>query len=412
MSYHFSLISAGRATALTLVFTLASASGFAADTFDVQSQIGPNPVLPEPQQYLYPPIHLAPVVGWKDGEKPTVAAGLKIEALATELEHPRSVYALPNGDIFVVESRDPKIDSAKRPKDIVRSWVESYVTSDGKAVKSNRITLLRDTNSDGKPETRSVFLDNLFSPFGVALVGSDLYVANTDAIMRYPYDGGTQITASGTELTPLPGGPIDHHWTKSLLASADGSLLYVGVGSNSNITENGMEAEKNRAAICEVDRATGRWRIFASGLRNPNGLSFEPQTGEIAAAFASLAIAPAMAAAAHGKGETVTPNFRQAIPNIPGKSLVTAVVDYAPGGSSPAHTHPKSAFIFAYVVSGEIESKVNDEPTKVYRAGESWSEAPGAIHSISRNASKTKPAKLLAVFVVDADDKELVTPIK
>lgn len=132
----------------------------------------------------------------------------------------------------------------------------------------------------------------------------------------------------------------------------------------------------------------------------------------MAAAFASLAIAPAMVAAAHGKGETVTPNFRQAIPNIPGKSLVTAVVDYAPGGSSPAHTHPKSAFIFAYVVSGEIESKVDDEPARVYRAGESWSEAPGAIHSISRNASKTKPAKLLAVFVVDTDDKELVTPVK
>jgi glucose/arabinose dehydrogenase len=132
------------------------------------------------------------------------------------------------------------------------------------------------------PETRSVFLDHLSSPFGVALVGNDLYVANTDSIVRYPYKpGDTKITAPGTPLLPLPGGPIDHHWTKSLLASRDGSLLYVGVGSNSNITENGMEAEKNRAAIWEVDRATGRWRIFASGLRNPNGLSWEPQSGAL-----------------------------------------------------------------------------------------------------------------------------------
>jgi glucose/arabinose dehydrogenase len=141
---------------------------------------------------------------------------------------------------------------------------------------------LRDADGDGVPETRSVFLDHLNSPFGVALVGSDLYVANTDAIMHYTYsEGQTQITEPGTVLTELPGGPIDHHWTKSLVASRDGSLLYVGVGSNSNITENGMEAEKNRAAIWEVDRATGRWRLFATGLRNPNGLSWEPETGAL-----------------------------------------------------------------------------------------------------------------------------------
>jgi glucose/arabinose dehydrogenase len=147
---------------------------------------------------------------------------------------------------------------------------------------SNRITLLRGIGGDGAASTRSVFLEDLNSPFGVALVGNDLYVANTDAIVRYPYNtGDTKITAGGTLLTPLPGGPIDHHWTKSLVASRDGSLLYVGVGSNSNITERGMQAEENRAAIWEVDRASGRWRIFASGLRNPNGLSFEPQTGSL-----------------------------------------------------------------------------------------------------------------------------------
>jgi glucose/arabinose dehydrogenase len=161
-------------------------------------------------------------------------------------------------------------------------WIESMATSGGDTKNSNRITLLRDGNGDGVPKVRSVFLDHLNSPFGVALLGSDLYVANTDAIVRYPYtEGDTMITAPGTTLTPLPGGPIDHHWTKSLVASADGKLLYVGVGSNSNITENGMEAEKNRADILEVDRATGRWRIFASGLRNPNGLTFEPQTGAL-----------------------------------------------------------------------------------------------------------------------------------
>ena len=158
-------------------------------------------------------------------------------------------------------------------------WIESIATSGGNTGTSNRITLLRDSNGDGVPKVRSVFLDHLNSPFGVALVGNDLYVANTDAIVKYPYkEGDTKITSPGETLTPLPGGPIDHHWTKSLVASPDGKLLYVGVGSNSNITENGIEAEKNRAAILEVDRATGRFRIFASGLRNPNGLTFEPQT--------------------------------------------------------------------------------------------------------------------------------------
>jgi glucose/arabinose dehydrogenase len=161
-------------------------------------------------------------------------------------------------------------------------WIESWVTSGGDTGPSNRITLLRHADGDGKPETQSVFLDHLNSPFGVALVGNDLYVANTDAIVRYPYTtGDTKITATGTVLTPLPGGPIDHHWTKSLVASPDGSLLYVGVGSNSNITENGMGAEMNRAAIWKVERATGRWQIFASGLRNPNGLTFEPESGAL-----------------------------------------------------------------------------------------------------------------------------------
>ena len=247
--------------------------------FDVHTQIGPNPVLPEPQQYLLPPMHLAPGVGWKPNEAPTVPAGLHIAALATGLEHPRSVYTLPNGDVLVVESVGPGLEPVQRPKNIVMNWMEKIVTSNGVQSGSNRITLLRDSKGDGKPDLRTVFIDYLYSPFGVALVGNDLYVANTDAILRFPYTPGqTSITAPGTVLTKLPGGPIDHHWTKSLVASEDGSKLYVGVGSNSNITENGLAAELDRASIWEVDRTTGAHRIFADGLRNPNGLSWEPQS--------------------------------------------------------------------------------------------------------------------------------------
>ena len=270
---------------LVSALTCASALGLAACSDDShlnpEDQVGPNPPLPEIQQGLFPQMRLAKIVGWKDGETPTTAPGLKIAALATGLQHPRSVYTLPNGDVLVVESKSPDVQPIGRPKDLVMNWVESMVTSGGNTGPSNRITLLR-YGADGKVQTRSVFLDHLHSPFGVALVGSDLYVASTDAIMHYPYKtGDTQITDPGTTVTPLPGGPIDHHWTKSLVASKDGSLLYVGVGSNSNITENGMQAEMNRAAIWEVDRATGRWRIFASGLRNPNGLSWEPDSGAL-----------------------------------------------------------------------------------------------------------------------------------
>jgi len=249
---------------------------------DPKAEIGPHPNLPELTQYLIPPVHIARVVGWKKDETPTVAQGLKIQALATGLQHPRSLYVLPNGDILVVESKSPGTQPVTRPKDIVMGWVESWSTSGGTTGPSNRITLLHGINGNGAAESQSVFLDHLNSPFGVALVGNDLYVANTDAIVKYPYnEGDTKITAPGTTLTELPGGPIDHHWTKSLVASPDGSLLYVGIGSNSNITENGMEAERDRASIWQVDRATGRHHIFASGLRNPNGLSFEPQSGAL-----------------------------------------------------------------------------------------------------------------------------------
>jgi glucose/arabinose dehydrogenase len=244
------------------------------------TQIGPHPILPEPKQYLMPPMSVAPVAKWQNGETPSVPSGLQIHALATGFVHPRSLYVLPNGDVLVVESNGPGFEPISRPKELIMGWVQNYAGAGAKG--GNRITLLRDTNGDGKPDVRTIFLDHLTSPFGVALVGGDLYVADTDALLRFPYvTGETKITAPATKLTDLPGGPIDHHWTKSLLASPDGSKLYVGVGSNSNITENGIGAELNRAAIWEVDRASGASRIFASGLRNPNGLQWEPQTGKL-----------------------------------------------------------------------------------------------------------------------------------
>src|SRR3984893_7882157 len=193
---------------------------------DPKQQIGANPELPAVQQYLMPPMRIAKAVGWGKDETPTVAEGLQVHALATGFQHPRSIYVLPNGDVLVVESNGPKAP-IYRPKDIITGWVQSFAGA--KAKNANRITLLRDINGDGIPKVRTVFLDHLNSPFGVALVGHDLYVANTNAIVRYPYqEGQTSISAAGTKLADLPGGPINHHWTKSLLASPYGSKLYVG----------------------------------------------------------------------------------------------------------------------------------------------------------------------------------------
>jgi glucose/arabinose dehydrogenase len=244
---------------------------------DPGRQIGAHPALPALQQYLLPPIWIAEPTAWGD-DTPKAAKGLQVHALATGFQHPRSLYVLPNGDVLVVESNGPKAPIF-RPKDIITGWVQWFAGA--KAKDANRITLVRN-NGDGVPELRTVFLDHLNSPFDVALVGHDLYVANTDSIMRYPYDDGqTKITDPGTKLTDLPGGPIDHHWTKSLVASPDRTKLYVGVGSNSNVGENGIAAEYERAAIWEVDRATGAHRIYASGVRNPTGLQFEPETGKL-----------------------------------------------------------------------------------------------------------------------------------
>lgn len=252
--------------------------------FDVSSQIGPDPVLPAPSDSLLPDFKVANVVGWNEGEMPTVAEGLTISAYARDLANPRTVHTLPNGDVLVVQGRGPSGKPVARPKDLIRGFIMkiAHGGGDGPQRESNLITLLQDTDRDGVVDNRSELLTDLASPFGVAWIDDTLYVASTEAILAYPYRlGETEITAEPTVLTPLPGGPINHHWTKDLALSPDGEHLYVSVGSNSNAGERGIEAEKGRAAIWEVDRKTGAARVFASGLRNPNGLTFHPDTGTL-----------------------------------------------------------------------------------------------------------------------------------
>jgi glucose/arabinose dehydrogenase len=257
---------------------------------DLSQQVGPNPVLPPPVEDLVAAVDVPKVVGWKQGETPAVPAGFRIQPMATGLANPRNVYTLPNGDMLVVETQRTGEEPIDRPKDPIRDFFMTIAHGGGGAKETagvsgmppQRITLLRDSNGDGQPELRTVLLDGLNMPFGVVPVGNALYVANTDAIMRYPFTPGqTRITALGQKVVDLPAGLINHHWTKSLTASPDGSKLYVGIGSNSNVQERGPEVELNRAAILEVDPKTGRFRVFASGLRNPNGLTFYPGSNSL-----------------------------------------------------------------------------------------------------------------------------------
>lgn len=261
---------------LALALTLAACNDQAGNP---SAEYGQDPKLPEPHQYLLPPMKVMPARGWASGETPVAPAGMRVEALATGLIHPRVVYALPNGDVLVVESNGPKAP-VYRLKDFIEGKIKGLAGSG--APGGQRITLLRDINSDGVPQQRSVLIDHLNSPYGIVLVGNDLYVADTDALLRFPYSPTqTHISTPGVKLTDLPAQSPNHHWTKSLTASPDGSKLYVGVGSNSNIIENGIGAEEGRAAIWEVDRATGLSHIYASGVRNPTGLAFEPNTGKL-----------------------------------------------------------------------------------------------------------------------------------
>lgn len=250
-------------------------------TLPVLAGTGPKPTLPAPNPTLIPTVNIAPALGWPQGETPLAARGLSVTALASGFAHPRWLYVLPNGDILVAESNAPP-----RPDDAqgIKGWYAKRVMKKaGAAVPSaNRISLLRDADGDGNLESRSLFLEQLNSPFGIALVGDQLYVANTDALLRFAYQtGDTRISAAGEKVVDLPAGTINHHWTKNVIAHADGSKLYVTVGSNSNVAERGMDVEENRAAILEVDPQTRSVKLFASGLRNPNGLAWEPQTGAL-----------------------------------------------------------------------------------------------------------------------------------
>lgn len=250
-------------------------------TIDPNSQYGANPFLPAPHEQLVADVGVFETVGWQHGETPTVPTGFRIAAVAQGLSNPRNVLALSNGDVLIVESRNEGGEPVQRPKDPIRDWIMARAhsqTKSGQTPKpSNRITLVRDANGDGRPELRTVLVDHLHAPFGIAVLNGFLYVANTDAIMRYPFSPGeTRITAPGVKLVDLPAGAINHHWTKSLTASPDGSRLFVSVGSNSNAMERGSDAERDRAAIHEVDPQTGLMKTFATGLRNPNGLTFYP----------------------------------------------------------------------------------------------------------------------------------------
>ena len=264
---------------------IALAAGLAAcgetSTLQVSDGTGPSPKLPEPNKTLIPTVNIAPAVGWAPGATPIAAPGTKVAAFAEDLDHPRWLYVLPNGDVLVAETNaPPKPDDSKG----IRGWVmEKVMGRAGAGVPSaNRITLLRDADHDGVAETRSVFIQNLHSPFGMTLVGNDLYVADADKLLRFQYQAGDNIlNTQPTKVVDLPGGPLNHHWTKNVIASPDGKKLYVTVGSNSNVGENGMDQEEGRAAIWEVDPATGSHRIFASGLRNPNGMAWEPTSGKL-----------------------------------------------------------------------------------------------------------------------------------
>jgi glucose/arabinose dehydrogenase len=246
-----------------------------------QASQGPNPQIPAPRGGLIPTVNVADATQWPQNERPMPAEGLAVRAFATGLDHPRWMLVLPNGDVLVAETNAPE-----QPEDAkgIKGWFFSlFQKKAGAGVPSaNRITLLRDADGDGVAETRQIFLRNLNSPFGMALIDGSLYVANTDAILRYPYiEGANEIAGPSEKIAGLPAGPINHHWTKNIIAGPDGAALYVTVGSNSNAAENGLDVEQQRAAILKIDLATRQSRVFASGLRNPNGLGWEPKSGQL-----------------------------------------------------------------------------------------------------------------------------------
>ena len=278
----FTFRHAALASTAVLVLALAGCSDDNGN-FDVTSQIGPDPVLPEPSQSLLPDLKVAEVIGWGADETPDVLDGFTITAYARDLANPRTVHTLPNGDVLVVQSKAPPGKPVERPKDVIRDFIMAFAAGSGGDDKpTNLITLLRDTDRNGTVDERHDLLTDLNSPFGLAFADDTLYVAAADAVLAYDYQlGQNEITTPPRVLTPLPGGPINHHWTKDLALSPDGRFLYASVGSNSNAGERGLEAEKGRAAIWQIDRETGASRVYASGLRNPNGLTINPESGAL-----------------------------------------------------------------------------------------------------------------------------------
>lgn len=268
-------LSLGMAAVMTLAL---SACGDKAQ-LNISQQVGGNPQMPKPKDFLVPPMQVPDGVGWKGDAKPQVIAGLQIEKIASGLLHPRQLLVLPNGDVLVVEANGPGEEAVTTPKQVIAGKVKNNSGKGGKG--GNRITLLRRKPGGSGEWDKFVYIEKLHSPFGIQLVGDTLYVANTGNIMKYRYTPGeTKMSDPGVELADLPS-TVNHHWTKALLATPDGKHLYVGSGSNSNITENGLEVEYRRAAVLEVDAATGASRVYASGIRNPTGLGWEPQTGKL-----------------------------------------------------------------------------------------------------------------------------------
>ena len=272
-----------RRAAAPLLFALTLSACSDTARLAVADGTGPDPVLPAPGGGLLPTVDIAPAVGWGEGQTPEPAPGLRVAAFARDLEHPRWLTVLPNGDVLVAESAAPGTDE----KSGLRARItKRFFKAAGAAVPSpDRVTLLRDTDGDGVADVRTVLVDRMTSPFGMALVGGHLYVANADALVRVPFEvGQTHVEVAPDTVVALPHEPYNQHWTRNVIASPDGATLYVAVGSASNIAEHGLEAEEDRAAVWEVDPSTGDWRVFASGLRNPVGLAFEPATGALWAA--------------------------------------------------------------------------------------------------------------------------------
>jgi glucose/arabinose dehydrogenase len=266
---------------IVLMLSLACLLGSCGDSAKLpeQASTGPNPPIPEPVKSWIPTVNIATAEGWPAGAKPHAAQGLAVSAFATGLDHPRWLYSLPNGDILVAETNAPggRNDNSSGIKGKVSELVQKWAGAD--VASPNRISLLRDADGDGVAETKTTFISELNSPFGMALIGDDLYVANTDSIVKFKYaPGATHVDGKGEKIADLPAGTINHHWTKNIIAGPDGSKLYATVGSNSNVAENGIVAEDRRAGILEIDLKSGQSRVFASGLRNPNGMDWEPQT--------------------------------------------------------------------------------------------------------------------------------------